>query len=433
MNPVLVVPVKNTNSATAGWRKVSFIFPVMASSIHTLPVLHPVSGLRLGTTCAGIKQPDRRDLVVMEFCEGSQVAAVFTRNAFCAAPVIVAREHWAQTSPRYLLINTGNANAGTGDQGVKDALACCDAVTQAVDCAREAVLPFSTGVIGESLHVAAICDGVPRALAALDENGWADAAHGILTTDTVPKGVSRQLEIDGHMVTVTGIAKGSGMIRPDMATMLAYIATDASVPQNVLQVCLTRAVNQSFNRITVDGDTSTNDACLLVATGQSEATVEQTEGTTFDALCAAVADVCEQLARAIVRDGEGATKLITVAVEGGCDEAECLQVAYTIAHSPLVKTAFFASDPNWGRILAAVGRAGLVDLDISVIELYLGEVCLARNGGRDPDYQEKLGQQVMDQTEITVRVLLNRGDAMAQVWTCDLSYDYVRINAEYRS
>ncbi len=405
----------------------------MTSDIHMLSVLHPVAGLRLGTTCAGIKQPDRRDLVVIELCDGANVAAVFTRNAFCAAPVIVAREHWAQTSPQYLLINTGNANAGTGEQGVKDALACCDAVAQAADCAREAVLPFSTGVISEPLRVMAICDAVPAALAALDENGWSDAAHGILTTDTVPKGVSRQLEIEGHKVTVTGIAKGSGMIRPDMATMLAYVATDANVPQNVLQVCLARAVNQSFNRITVDGDTSTNDACLLMATGQSAAIVDQAEGDVFEALCAAVADVCEQLALAIVRDGEGATKLITVVVDGGCDEAECLQVAYTIAHSPLVKTAFFASDPNWGRILAAVGRAGLVDLDISAIELYLGDVCLARNGGRDPDYHEELGQRVMDQAEITVRVVLNRGDAMAQVWTCDLSYDYVRINAEYRS
>ncbi len=405
----------------------------MTSNIHTLPVLHPIVGLRLGTTCAGIKQPDRRDLVVIALCDGATVAAVFTRNAFCAAPVIVAREHWAQTSPQYLLINTGNANAGTGEQGVTDALACCDAVAQTAGCAREAVLPFSTGVISEPLHVTAICDAVPKALAALDENGWADAAHGILTTDTVPKGVSLKLEIDGHRVTVTGIAKGSGMIRPDMATMLAYIATDANVPQNVLQACLARAMNKSFNRITVDGDTSTNDACLLMATGQSAATVDQTEGDTFNALCAAVADVCEQLALAIVRDGEGATKLITVEVEGGRDEAECLQVAYTIAHSPLVKTAFFASDPNWGRILAAVGRAGLVNLDINAIELYLDDVCLARDGGRAPDYREELGQQVMDKTEITVRVVLNRGDVTARVWTCDLSYDYVRINAEYRS
>lgn len=410
---------------------------------NTLPELHPIPGLRLGTTCAGIKKPDHRDLVVMELCEASQVAAVFTRNAFCAAPVIVAREHWGKTAPRYLLINTGNANAGTGEQGMKDALSCCDALAQAAGCAREAVLPFSTGVIGEPLQVTTISDSVPAALAALDENAWADAAHGILTTDTVPKAVSRQLEIDGHTISITGISKGSGMIRPDMATMLAYVATDATVPQNVLQACLSRAVNKSFNRITVDGDTSTNDACVLVATGQSAVSVDQTEGARFDALCAALTDVCEQLALAIVRDGEGATKLITVAVEAGGDEAECLQVAYTIAHSPLVKTAFFASDPNWGRILAAVGRAGLTELDINAIELYLsgksdgtestGDVCLARNGGRDAGYREELGQAVMDQTEITVRVVLNRGDSSAQVWTCDLSYDYVRINAEYRT
>lgn len=412
-------------------------------SSNTLPELHPIPGLRLGTTCAGIKKPDHRDLVVMELCEGSQVAAVFTRNAFCAAPVIVAREHWDKTSPKYLLINTGNANAGTGEQGLKDALSCCDVLAQATDCAREAVLPFSTGVISEPLQVTAISDAIPSALKALDENGWADAAHGILTTDTVPKVVSRKLEIDGQTISITGISKGSGMIRPDMATMLAYVATDASVPQNVLQACLVRAVNGSFNRITVDGDTSTNDACVLMATGQSAVTIDQAQGANFEALCVAVADVCEQLALAIVRDGEGATKLITVAVDGGRDEAECLQVAYTIAHSPLVKTAFFASDPNWGRILAAVGRAGLMDLDINAIELYLsgkshgskstGDVCLARNGGRDSDYREELGQQVMDQTEITVRVVLNRGDVSAQVWTCDLSYDYVKINAEYRT
>ena len=412
-------------------------------SSNTLPELHSIPGLRLGTTCAGIKKPDHRDLVVMELCEASQVAAVFTRNAFCAAPVIVAREHWGKTAPRYLLINTGNANAGTGEQGMKDALSCCDALAQAAGCAREAVLPFSTGVIGEPLQVTAISDAVPAALAALDENGWADAAHGILTTDTVPKAVSRQLEIDGHTISITGISKGSGMIRPDMATMLAYVATDATVPQSVLQACLARAVNKSFNRITVDGDTSTNDACVLIATGRSAVSIDQTEGAHFDALCAAVTDVCEQLALAIVRDGEGATKLITVAVEAGRDEAECLQVAYTIAHSPLVKTAFFASDPNWGRILAAVGRAGLTELDINAIELYLsgkshgtestGDVCLARNGGRDAGYREELGQAVMDQTEITVRVVLNRGDSSAQVWSCDLSYDYVRINAEYRT
>ena len=410
----------------------------MTSNNNTLPEMHPVPGLCLGTTCAGIKKPNRRDLVVMSLCEGANVAAVFTRNAFCAAPVVVARDHLGKQTPQYLLINTGNANAGTGEQGMKDALACCDVLAQTAGCVREAVLPFSTGVIGEPLQVEAISTGVPDAFADLDENGWMDAAYGILTTDTVPKGASVKLEIDGHSVTVTGICKGSGMIRPDMATMLAYIATDAQVSQSVLQACLVRAVNQSFNRITVDGDTSTNDACVLIATGQSAAKVEQTEGAAFEALAVAITDVCEQLALAIVRDGEGATKLITVSVESGADEAECLQVAYTIAHSPLVKTAFFASDPNWGRLLAAVGRAGLIDLDINAIELYLAaegeeDVCLARNGGRDPEYREERAQQIMDQTEITVRVLLNRGAAVARVWTCDFSYDYVRINAEYRT
>lgn len=405
----------------------------MSDSNEILPVMHSVVGLRLGAACAGIKQPDRRDLVVMELAEGTVVAAVFTRNAFCAAPVIVARRHLAQTAPRYLLINTGNANAGTGAQGIDDALSCCNAVAQAVGCAREVVLPFSTGVISEPLAVTAITEAVPQALAALDEAGWEDAAHGILTTDTVPKGASRQIDIAGETVTVTGIAKGSGMIRPDMATLLAYVATDAAVAPEVLQACLEQAVAGSFNRITVDGDTSTNDACLLVATGCGPVQIKQAAGEEFMALCAAVSEVCEALALAIVRDGEGATKLITVQVDGGRDEAECLQVAYTIAHSPLVKTAFFASDPNWGRILAAVGRAGLAELDIDSIELYLGDVCLVRNGGRDPDYRETLGQQVMDQAEITVRVVLGRGTAAARVWTCDLSYDYVRINAEYRS
>ena len=411
---------------------------LMAANKNTLPELLAISGLRLGTTCAGIKQSDRRDLVVMELGEGSTVAAVFTRNAFCAAPVIIARDHLSQTTPRYLLINTGNANAGTGEQGMQSALACCDVLAQAADCAREAVLPFSTGVISEPLPVERFYEAVPKALVVLDEDGWANAAHGILTTDTVAKGASRQIDIDGQTVTITGIAKGSGMIRPDMATMLAYVATDATVPQNVLQACLSRAVNFSFNRITVDGDTSTNDACLLMATGQVYVTIDQVEGGKFAAFCAAVTAVCEELALAIVRDGEGATKLITVVVENGANEAECLQVAYTIAHSPLVKTAFFASDPNWGRILAAVGRAGLTDLDINATQLYLGaadhgDVCLVRDGGRDPAYEEESGQQVMDQDEITVRVVLNRGDATARVWTCDLSYDYVRINAEYRT
>ena len=400
---------------------------------QTLPVLHPVPGFRLGTTCAGIKKVERRDLVVMELAEGSTVAAVFTQNAFCAAPVIVARKHLIQTSPRYLLTNTGNANAGTGEQGIADAEACCDALARSADCAREEVLPFSTGVIGEALSLDKICKGIPDAYAVLSEDGWMDAAHGIMTTDTVPKGASRQININDQQVTITGIAKGSGMIRPDMATMLAYIATDAKVDSDDLQSSLQNAAEQSFNRITVDGDTSTNDACLLVATGQSGASVIKSRSQDYDVFCGAVREVCEQLALAIVRDGEGATKLITVQVEEGRDEAECLQVAYTVAHSPLVKTAFFASDPNWGRILAAIGRSGVQDLDVKQIRIFLNEVCIVSGGGRDSQYREELGQAVMNASEITVKILLGRGNSSERVWTCDLSYDYVRINAEYRT
>ena len=405
----------------------------MASLENSNSILLPVSGFRLGTTCAGIKKPDHRDLVVMELAQGSKVAAVFTRNAFCAAPVTVARQHLSQASPKYLLINTGNANAGTGEQGVADALVCCDALAKSAGCAREAVLPFSTGVIGEALQVEKICNGITNALANLSETGWQDASFGILTTDTVPKGVSRQIEINEQQVTITGIAKGSGMIRPDMATMLAYIATDAEVNANDLQFCLNQAVEDSFNRITVDGDTSTNDACLLMATGQSGVSISQAQTTEFSNFCDCVKEVCEELALAIVRDGEGATKLVTVLVEEAASEAECLQVAYTVAHSPLVKTAFFASDPNWGRILAAVGRAGVQNLDLDAVRIFLDDVCIVSQGGRDSAYSEERGQAVMDGKEITVRIVLGRGESSARVWTCDLSYDYVRINAEYRT
>jgi len=295
------------------------------------------------------------------------------------------------------------------------------------------VLPFSTGVIGESLPVEKITAAVPAVLAALGDDGWAEAAHGILTTDTVPKGASVQVSIDGVLVTVTGIAKGSGMIRPDMATMLAYIATDAQVAQPVLQACLEQAVARSFNRITVDGDTSTNDSCLLMATGRSALHIGQADGSAFEALCVAVSEVCESLAQAIVRDGEGATKLMTIDVQGGLNSEECLQVAYAIAHSPLVKTAFFAADPNWGRILAVVGRAGLKNLDINAVQLFLDDVCIVRDGGRASEYTEEAGQAVMDRDEINICVVLGRGEACEQVWSCDLSYDYVRINAEYRT
>lgn len=400
---------------------------------ESLPVLYPVAGFRLGTTSAGIRKPGRPDLVMMTLAGGSACAAVFTRNEFCAAPVIVAREHLGRTVPACFIVNTGNANAGTGSAGLADARACCAAAADLVQVAPEAVLPFSTGVIGEPLAVDRLVAGLPDAFARLSEDGWAAAATGILTTDTVPKGASRRIELDGQPVTVTGIAKGSGMIRPDMATMLAFIATDAAVDLDVLQRCLSAAVEKSFNRITVDGDTSTNDACVLVATGKSSAPRIATEDAGFELLGAAVSEVCVELAQAIVRDGEGATRFVTVTVEQGADSRECLQVAYTIAHSPLVKTALFAGDPNWGRILAAVGRAGIGNMDISRVEIYLDDVCIVRAGGRAEDYTEVNGERVFALSEFEIRVVLGRGEHREQVWTCDLSYNYVRINAEYRT
>jgi glutamate N-acetyltransferase / amino-acid N-acetyltransferase len=405
----------------------------MNSDVLKSPVIHAVPGFRLGTACAGIKSPARRDLVIMALAEGSACAAVFTRNAFCAAPVTVARDHLAAFSPEYLLVNTGNANAGTGRQGIHDAGQCCTLLADLAGCAPQAVVPFSTGVIGEPLPVTRIADGLPEALARLSEDGWTDAAHGIMTTDTVPKLASRRLDMDGHPVTVTGMAKGAGMIRPDMATMLAFVATDAALDGNLLRDCLNRAVADSFNRITVDGDTSTNDACVLVATGRSTLPHLMKADGHYDRLAASVADVCRDLAKAIVRDGEGATKFVTIAVEQGGTSEECLQVAYTIAHSPLVKTALFASDPNWGRILAAVGRAGLRDLNVESITIYLDAVCIVRDGGRALDYTEAAGQDVLRRKDFTIRVMLGRGNSAEHVWTCDLSYDYVRINAEYRS
>ncbi|HEB95114.1 MAG TPA: bifunctional glutamate N-acetyltransferase/amino-acid acetyltransferase ArgJ [Sedimenticola thiotaurini] len=397
------------------------------------PIL-PVPGIRLGSAAAGIKYADRNDLVVMELAEGSRCAAVFTRNAFCAAPVTVAREHLAATAPRYLLINSGNANAGTGDEGLRAARESCKALAAARACAIDQILPFSTGVIGEPLPVDRIAVAVPDALTALHPDGWEAAARAIMTTDTVPKLASRRFTAGGRECVVTGMAKGSGMIRPDMATMLAYVATDAAVAPALLHSCLKQAVAPSFNSITVDGDTSTNDACVLVATGAAGGPeIIDWESSDYQALTAAVAEVCLALARAIVKDGEGATKLVEVHVEGATDGEEARRVAYTIAHSPLVKTALFASDPNWGRILAAVGRAGIEGLDIRAVELWLDDVCIVRNGGRDPGYAEEAGQRVMGQDELTIRVLLGRGAAATTVLTCDLSYDYVRINAEYRT
>jgi glutamate N-acetyltransferase/amino-acid N-acetyltransferase len=396
------------------------------------PEFRPVPGVRLGTVRAGIKKANNRDLVVVDLAAGTTTAAVFTQNAFCAAPVIMARRHLGTVMPRYLLINTGYANAGTGSQGLDDAEQCCAALAGLTGCKKEEILPFSTGVIGESLPVDKLTKALPAVLEQLASNGWSEAAWGIMTTDTRPKLLSRTVNIQGKQITLTGMAKGAGMIRPDMATMLAFITTDARVTPEVLQGCLHDAVDQSFNRITVDGDTSTNDACVLCATGQSSVEIPAS-GEPHTAFRQAVADLCVELAKGIVRDGEGATKLINVQVNGGSSQTECLAVAYTVAHSPLVKTAFFAADPNWGRILAAVGRAGMSDLDISAVSIFLDELCIVRNGGRDEGYTETQGQTVMARNEITVRIELKRGTDSANVWTCDFSYDYVRINAEYRT
>lgn len=396
--------------------------------------LLPVPGVRLGVAQAGVKRAGRDDLLVVEAAPGSTAAAVFTRNAFCAAPVTLARRHLAAGDPRYLLVNSGNANAGTGSRGLEDTLRTCEALAEAGGVGAEAVLPFSTGVIGVPLPVDRIVAALPAALAALTEEGWARAARAIMTTDTLPKGLSVRRAVGGHEFTVTGIAKGAGMIHPDMATMLAFLATDAPVPEALLQDCLAEAVERSFNRITVDGDTSTNDACVLLATGRSSAPrVEVERGAGYAALREAVGEVCTHLAQAIVRDAEGATKFVTVAVEGGASESECLDVAYAIGHSPLVKTALFASDPNWGRILAAVGRAGLKDLDIGRVRIDVGSVTIVEAGAQAPGYTEDQGQAVFGAPEITIRVILGRGGASATVWTSDLSYDYVRINAEYRT
>ena len=405
----------------------------------TLPLseeLLPIRGLSLGIAAAGIKKPNRNDLLLMVLDEGSRVAGLFTQNRFCAAPVIVAKEHLSglNSSVRVLVINTGNANAGTGQQGIDSARSTCSAVAGLLGCDSDQVLPFSTGVIMEQLPQERVIAGLPIAISNLKSDNWFDAAGSIMTTDIVPKAVSRQIRIKGSTVTITGIAKGSGMIRPNMATMLGYVATDAFISQALLQKILRHSADLSFNRITVDGDTSTNDAFILIATGQAgHDEIVDLNSEDFRSLRDAVTEVSVHLAQAIVRDGEGATKFITVQVEGGVDQDECAKVAYAVAHSPLVKTAFFASDPNLGRILAAIGYAGINDLDVNRMELYLDEVLVAENGGRAGSYLEADGQRVMNQDEITVRVVLNRGDSSVTVWTCDFSYDYVKINASYRS
>jgi glutamate N-acetyltransferase/amino-acid N-acetyltransferase len=402
--------------------------------------LLPVAGVSLGIAAANIKRENRQDLLVMQLCEGARVAGVFTMNRFCAAPVAVAREHLAQATVagsdgiRALLVNTGNANAGTGEQGMQDTRTCCAALAGLLGCKAAQILPFSTGVIMEPLPVAKIAAGLPGCVADMRADNWYDAANAILTTDIVAKAISRQILIDGVTVTITGISKGSGMIHPNMATMLGYIATDAAIAQPLLQAMVREASDRSFNCITVDGDTSTNDALMLIATGKSSLPeVKSADSAAGKVLQSAITDVAIHLAQSIVRDGEGATKFITVQIEGGEDEAECKQIGYAIAHSPLVKTAFFASDPNLGRILAAIGYAGVDDLDVARLKLYLDEVLVAENGGRAISYREEDGQRVMQKSDITIRVVLNRGTANATLWTCDFSYDYVKINASYRS
>ena len=395
--------------------------------------IYPVKGIRLASASAGIKYADREDVVLMELQEGAATAAVFTQNAFCAAPVTIAKKHLSEASPRYLLINSGNANAGTGEPGYRDAMETCKSVGAAAACAMNQILPFSTGVIGQRMETSKFAAVMPRLLETLDESAWDKAARAIMTTDTVEKIVSKQTEINGKLVTITGISKGSGMIHPDMATMLAYVATDAKVETGLLQQCLNDAVSPSFNSITVDGDTSTNDACVLVASGEGELTLSDSSDAGYEAFSQAVRDVCMELARKIVLDGEGATKLIEIQVEQALSDQEARNVAFTIAHSPLVKTAMFASDPNWGRILAAVGRAGITDFDIDRIKIWLGDVCIVEEGGVAASYTEEAGQSVMDQAEITIRIDLARGKAASRVLTCDLSYDYVKINAEYRT
>jgi glutamate N-acetyltransferase/amino-acid N-acetyltransferase len=405
-----------------------------------LPVaadLKPVNGIELGFAEGGIKKPNRKDVLVMKLAEGATVAGVFTKNRFCAAPVQVSKANLAAVAGgkpiRALVVNTGNANAGTGEPGLANAQATCAEVARLMGLDAQQVLPFSTGVILEPLPVQKIVAALPNAIANLTQDNWFNAAEAIMTTDTQPKAASRTVTINGHQVTMTGISKGAGMIKPNMATMLGYLAFDAKVAQPVLDELVRYAADRSFNSITIDGDTSTNDSFILMATGAGTLQVDSTDSAEYAALRDAVTDISRNLAQQIIRDGEGATKFITITVEQGRDLEECRRIAYSIAHSPLVKTAFFASDPNLGRILAAIGYAGVDDLDVTKLDLYLDDVWVAKAGGRNPDYKEEDGQRVMKKAEILVRVTLGRGDAQATVWTCDLSHDYVSINADYRS
>ena len=404
----------------------------MAVGLGAMPVMHPVKGFALGIASAGIKKAGRRDLVLMRCAEGSQLAGVFTQNAFCAAPVQLCKQRLGQPV-RYLVTNTGNANAATGEPGLLAAQSVCQAVADNLQVPVEQVLPFSTGVIGEPLPVDKIAAALPAAIADLREDNWNLAAEGIMTTDTLPKGASVQFVHDGETYTVTGISKGAGMIRPNMATMLGYVATDACVAGPLLQALVKEAADLSFNRITIDGDTSTNDSFMLIATGQTGPSIETAAGELYQKLRDAVCAVAMQLAQAIVRDGEGATKFVTVRVEQGGNVQECLDVAYAVAHSPLIKTALFASDPNWGRIVAAIGYAGVPDLAQEKVNVFLNDVCIVRDGGRAASYTEEQGAAVMQQEEILIRIELGRGEFGETIWTSDLSHEYVRINAEYRT
>lgn len=401
--------------------------------------LLPVNGVNLGFAQAHVRKPNRKDLLVVTLAEGSHVAGVFTQNSFCAAPVILCKDNLAQQSPiRALLVNTGNANAGTGEDGLNRAKLTCAALAELLNIQFNQVLPFSTGVILEPLPIEKLIAGMPAAVENLKQDNWLNAAEAIMTTDIVAKGTSRQIQLSGKTVTITGISKGSGMIHPNMATMLGYIATDAVVSKVALEAMIQYAVNKSFNCITVDGDTSTNDSLIMIATnlaGNTEITEADIAKASSDfiALRDALTDVAIELAQAIVRDGEGATKFMTITVEGGKDTAECRKVAYAIAHSPLIKTAFFASDPNLGRILAAIGYAGVENLDVENLDLYLGDVLVAEKGGRAATYKEEQGAAIMSESDILVRVVLNRGNENVTIWTCDFSYDYVKINADYRS
>ena len=406
----------------------------MAVGDSIFPDMPVINGLKLSAISAGIKNKNQLDLVLIALPESAMAAGVFTHNAYCAAPVTLCRKHLAQSSnSRYLLINSGNANACTGEEGMQAAIQTCARLAEEKNIEPYQVLPFSTGVVGEPLPLEKILIALPRLLSTLDESHWHLAAQGIMTTDTRPKGATVTIEIDGHTVSVNGIAKGSGMIKPDMATMLAYVVTDATVNEAILKQLVKEATDLSFNRITIDGDTSTNDSCILVATAESPVLIHEASSPSYQLLRTALIDVFQQLAQAIVKDGEGATKFVSVSVEEGASQQECLDVAYAIAHSPLVKTALFASDPNWGRIVVAIGNAGIVDLDVRQVSVYLGDVLLVENGGRAKTYREQDGQRVMDQSDLHLRVFLGRGSASEVVWTTDLSHEYVRINAEYRS